>query len=336
MVPAASPVAMKRSTSSAISSKRLAARAPPDCSERTTYPSTGAYCSTSAICWSMKVPESSDTASVLISTMKRRTWVSHSSRSRALLPKWWMTSPGETPACSAMVRTDTEKPSRAKESTAASRIRALVLRSPCEPECMFNRLSVCLATWQGGSPHRIGPGWGAENTVVHSGHGAPGRLRRRRGEASMTQVAVAQFAPGQDKEENARSVADLTASAAAVGAEVVLLPEYAMFTAPRTDRRYVEAAEPLHGPFVTAVAEAARSEGVYVVVGVNEAEEGGDATRFTNTLVALSPRGERVALYRKIHLYDAFGVRESEVVNPGPIEEPETFTVGDVTFGLQT
>lgn len=152
----------------------------------------------------------------------------------------------------------------------------------------------------------------------------------------MTQVAVAQFAPGQDKEENARSVADLTASAAAVGAEVVLLPEYAMFTASRTDHRYVEAAEPLHGPFVAAVAETARREGVYVVVGVNEAGEDEDATRFTNTLVALSPEGERVALYRKIHLYDAFGVRESEVVDPGPIEEPETFTVGDVTFGLQT
>ncbi|WP_017612218.1 carbon-nitrogen hydrolase family protein [Nocardiopsis salina] len=152
----------------------------------------------------------------------------------------------------------------------------------------------------------------------------------------MTQVAVAQFAPGEDKDENARSVAQLTARAAAEGAEVVLLPEYAMFTASRTDRRYVEAAEPLDGPFVTAAAETARREGVYVVLGVNEADEGAQATHFTNTLVALSPKGERVALYRKIHLYDAFGVRESEVVAPGAIEEPETFTVGGVTFGLQT
>lgn len=152
----------------------------------------------------------------------------------------------------------------------------------------------------------------------------------------MTQVAVAQFAPGEDKDENARSVAQLTARAAAEGAEVVLLPEYAMFTASRTDRRYVEAAEPLDGPFVSAAADTARREGVYVVLGVNEAEEGEDATHFTNTLVALSPQGERVALYRKIHLYDAFGVRESDVVAPGGIEEPGTFTVGGVTFGLQT
>lgn len=151
----------------------------------------------------------------------------------------------------------------------------------------------------------------------------------------MVQVAVAQFAPGQDKAENQRSVAELTARAAARGARVVLFPEYTMFTAPRTDHRFVEAAEPLDGPFLDDAADTARREGVYLVLGVNEA--GGEgATHFTNTLVALSPEGKRVALYRKVHLYDAFGASESDVVAPGPIDDPETFTVDDVVFGLQT
>ncbi|XKK40887.1 carbon-nitrogen hydrolase family protein [Nocardiopsis sp. ARC36] len=150
----------------------------------------------------------------------------------------------------------------------------------------------------------------------------------------MVQVAVAQFAPGRDKAENRRSVARLTARAAAEGARVVLFPEYAMFTASRMDHRYVEAAEPLDGPFVSSVADTARQEGVHVVLGVNEAGE--DPERFTNTLVALSPDGDRVARYRKIHLYDAFGVRESDVLRPGPVEEPETFAVDGVVFGLQT
>ncbi|WP_017542547.1 carbon-nitrogen hydrolase family protein [Nocardiopsis prasina] len=151
----------------------------------------------------------------------------------------------------------------------------------------------------------------------------------------MVQVAVAQFAPGQDKAENQRSVAELTARAAGRGARVVLFPEYTMFTAPRTDQRFVEAAEPLDGPFLSDAADTARREGVYLVLGVNEAGEPG-STHFTNTLVALSPEGKRVALYRKIHLYDSFGARESDVVAPGPIDAPETFTVGDVVFGLQT
>ena len=151
----------------------------------------------------------------------------------------------------------------------------------------------------------------------------------------MVQVAVAQFAPGQDKARNQRSVAELTARAASAGARVVLFPEYTMFTAPRTDHRYVEAAEALDGPFLSEVADTARREGVHLVLGVNEFE-GADSTHFTNTLVALSPKGERVALYRKIHLYDAFGVKESDVVAPGPIEEPQTFVIDDVVFGMQT
>jgi predicted amidohydrolase len=152
----------------------------------------------------------------------------------------------------------------------------------------------------------------------------------------MVQVAVAQFAPGQDKARNQRSVAELTARAAADGAQVVLFPEYTMFTAGRVDHRYVAEAEPLDGPFVSAAADTARREGVHLVLGVGEAERGEDATHFTNTLVALSPEGERVAHYRKIHLYDAFGARESDVLRPGPIEEPETFTVDGVVFGMQT
>ncbi|MBB6118687.1 carbon-nitrogen hydrolase family protein [Nocardiopsis algeriensis] len=151
----------------------------------------------------------------------------------------------------------------------------------------------------------------------------------------MVQVAVGQFAPGQDKKANLHTVAELAGRAAERGARVVLLPEYAMFTAPRTDHRCVEAAEPLDGPFLAAAAEVARKEGVHLVVGVNEAGAE-DAERFTNTLVALSPEGERIALYRKIHLYDAFGVRESDVVSPGPLDEPQTFAVDGVVFGLQT
>ncbi|WP_116244846.1 carbon-nitrogen hydrolase family protein [Nocardiopsis sp. FIRDI 009] len=156
----------------------------------------------------------------------------------------------------------------------------------------------------------------------------------------MVRIAVAQFAPGQDKAENARSVAELAARGAAEGADVVLLPEYTMFTAPRTDHRYVKSAEPLDGPFLSAAADTARAEGVHLVLGVNEEtvaeDEAGEATHFVNTLVALGPDGGRRALYRKIHLYDAFGVRESDVVRPGPIEEPETFTVDGVVLGLQT
>ncbi|MBB6173028.1 putative amidohydrolase [Nocardiopsis mwathae] len=150
----------------------------------------------------------------------------------------------------------------------------------------------------------------------------------------MVQVAVGQFAPGQDKRENLATVGGMVAEAAERGAQVVLLPEYAMFTAPAIDRRFLAAAEALDGPFVSGLAEVARRHGVHVVAGVLEGRP--DAERFRNTLVAVAPDGTIAAVYRKLHLYDAFGMTESAVVEPGRIEEPRTFTVDDLTFGLQT
>ncbi|WP_433468757.1 carbon-nitrogen hydrolase family protein [Spirillospora sp. CA-128828] len=150
----------------------------------------------------------------------------------------------------------------------------------------------------------------------------------------MVQVAIAQFAPGAGKDENLAAIGKLTGEAAGRGAKVVVFPEFAMFTVPKMDRRFVDSAEPLDGPFVTGLGDLARRHGVHVVAGMNERL--GDSDRISNTLVAVAPGGDVVAEYRKIHLYDAFGYEESALVRPGEIGEPETFAVDGVTFGLQT
>lgn len=149
----------------------------------------------------------------------------------------------------------------------------------------------------------------------------------------MGDIAVAQFAPGEDRSANLAVLRELAQEAADRGAGVVVAPEYAMFTAPAMDRRFVEAAEPLDGPYTTAVRETAARLGIHVVTGVNERRDG--STIF-NTLVAASPSGEIAALYRKQHLYDAFGFTESAFVHPGALEPPETFEVDGLVLGMQT
>ena len=148
----------------------------------------------------------------------------------------------------------------------------------------------------------------------------------------MTHVALAQFAPGEDKAANLTLITKLVGDAADRGARVVLLPEYAMFTAPAMDRRFVDSAEDLDGEFVTGLLALAADRGVTIVGGMNERLDG---SHISNTLVVAGPDGVP-ALYRKIHLYDAFGFRESDVVRAGEITEPETFEVDSVRFGLQT
>lgn len=151
----------------------------------------------------------------------------------------------------------------------------------------------------------------------------------------MVDVAIGQYAPGEDKRRNLDTARAMVGEAVARGARVVLLPEYAMFTAPRTDHRFVESAEPMDGPFPSGIAALAAEHRVHVVAGLNEALPS-SPDRFSNTLAAFGPDGTVVARYRKLHLYDAFGARESDVVEPGPIADPETFTCDGVVFGLQT
>jgi predicted amidohydrolase len=149
----------------------------------------------------------------------------------------------------------------------------------------------------------------------------------------MVQVALAQFAPGDDKTANLALVSRLVEDAVARGARLVVLPEYTMFTVPAMDGRFVESAEDLDGEFVTGLRALAKDRDVAVVAGMNERLDG---SRISNTLVAAGPDGSVAALYRKIHLYDAFGFRESDVVRAGEITEPETFEVDGFRFGLQT
>ncbi|MRG60643.1 hydrolase [Agromyces sp. CFH 90414] len=147
-------------------------------------------------------------------------------------------------------------------------------------------------------------------------------------------VAVAQFAPAADSNANLAEIGRLAARAVERGARVVVFPEYSMFFTPELGQDMLDAAEPLDGEFVRALGDLAADLGVHLVVGVLERHEGG--RRFRNAVVVLDPSGALVARYRKLHLYDAFGQRESEWVAPGVVEEPELFEVAGLRFGLQT
>jgi predicted amidohydrolase len=147
-------------------------------------------------------------------------------------------------------------------------------------------------------------------------------------------IAVAQFAPGSDADHNLESIRDLATLAVERGASLVVFPEYSSYFTPELGAGSVAAAEPLDGPFAAGLGAIAKVLGIHIVAGMLEATATGD--RFSNTVVALGPSGTRVAKYRKMHLYDAFGQLESEWVQPGPIAEPETFALGGFTVGIQT
>ena len=89
-------------------------------------------------------------------------------------------------------------------------------------------------------------------------------------------------------------------------------------------------AEPQDGPFATEVARVAAARGTTIVAGMFE--PGPSPGLPYNTLVV---RGGVEASYRKIHLYDSFGYRESDRLSAGA-KEPVVVTVGGFQVGLMT
>ena len=146
-------------------------------------------------------------------------------------------------------------------------------------------------------------------------------------------IAVAQFAPTADTAANLDVIRQLTGAASDRGARLVVFPEYSSYFVDPFDASLVENAQPVDGEFVTQLARIAAEHDVHVVAGLLEVA--GDERRVRNTVVAVHAGG-LLAAYRKLHLYDAFGQRESDWVAPGEIGDPETFVAGGMGFGLQT
>lgn len=147
-------------------------------------------------------------------------------------------------------------------------------------------------------------------------------------------IAVAQFAPGEDRAENLVAMRELAADAVARGARLVVFPEYSSFFVDPVGSAFVEAAETREGPFIRGLATMAREFDAHIVAGMAERVDA--PARFANTVVAISAAGELVASYRKQHLYDAFGGRESDWVQAGELGDPQTFEIDGIRIGLQT
>jgi predicted amidohydrolase len=147
-------------------------------------------------------------------------------------------------------------------------------------------------------------------------------------------IAAAQFAPGDDPDANLEAVRAAAVDAAARGAGLLVTPEYTSYFTADIDDRFVASAEPLDGPFVTGLQDIARATDIALVVGL--AESTGSSDRFHNTLVAVARDGSIAATYRKVHLYDAFGSRESDRIESGDPEQLPVFEVAGVRIGLET
>jgi predicted amidohydrolase len=146
-------------------------------------------------------------------------------------------------------------------------------------------------------------------------------------------IAAGQMTVGFDKTDNLAKIADMSACAAKGGARLIVFPEAAMFNYGIARDQLVPHAESLDGRFVSELSAIAAANTMFIVAGMFEKIP--DQDRVFNTVVVVDDAGKLVCAYRKIHLYDAFGWKESERIKPGD-GKTVTFKCEDITFGVMT
>ena len=145
-------------------------------------------------------------------------------------------------------------------------------------------------------------------------------------------VALGQFAVSREWTENAATSLKLMADAQNGGADLLVMPEGILardIADPDLVRR---AAQPLDGPFVSSLVEASRGHSLTTMMTVHVPSD--LSGRVWNILIAIRD-GQIIGQYRKLHLYDAFSMKESTNVTPGS-EVPPLVSVGGLQVGMMT
>ncbi|MBL8917026.1 MAG: carbon-nitrogen hydrolase family protein [Archangium sp.] len=135
----------------------------------------------------------------------------------------------------------------------------------------------------------------------------------------MARIAAVQMTSGAEKAKNLEAAERLIRKAVKSGAEFVGVPENFAWMGPEPER--AANAETLDGETLVRMAALAKELGVTVLAG-SVLESGAPGGRCFNTSVLFGPKGERLGVYRKIHLFDVEvgdgqTYRESAAVAPG-------------------
>jgi predicted amidohydrolase len=147
---------------------------------------------------------------------------------------------------------------------------------------------------------------------------------------SQLTVALAQVTCGDTPEQNLETASTLAGQAADGGADLLVFPE--MFMAqPTAENSPARLAVRDQGHFLEALSRIGADTGLFVAAGGWEASE--LIGRAYNTLHTVSPEGRMIGSYRKLHLFDALGMCESETMAPGA-DLPLVLDMNGITVGF--
>jgi len=133
----------------------------------------------------------------------------------------------------------------------------------------------------------------------------------------MSKLAIAQVQSATDKEENLRSALDFVTQARQQQVDLLVFPEFLMAYSPATQSaaELCQIAEAVDGDFVSSLQNAAKTNDMNLVATIYE--KSNVPERVYDTAVMVDKNGDLKGSYRKLHLYDALGFKESDKFSPG-------------------
>lgn len=140
-------------------------------------------------------------------------------------------------------------------------------------------------------------------------------------------LCAVQVETGRSSEENRQKAFELCRQAAGMEPDFIVLPE--MFEIVVPPKKASQHATRIPSTLTDELGRLARELSINIIGGtLFEEAEGG----IYNSAVVFDRGGKLRGIYRKMHLFDAFGYRESEGIRRG--EEPLVVELDGLTFGM--
>ena len=144
-------------------------------------------------------------------------------------------------------------------------------------------------------------------------------------------AGVVQFKASTKKEDNLKKIISYISKASSKNATLCAFPEFMMFytNSSQTAKQLANLAETINGNFVTTIAKVAKENHIQVIGSFYEKSR--KKNRVYDTSFVIDKSGKVISTYRKIHLYDALGFRESDKMTSGSkITKPVKTSLGKI------
>jgi len=145
-------------------------------------------------------------------------------------------------------------------------------------------------------------------------------------------VALVQMKSSVNKEQNLAYSLKLIKDAVKDKAQLICFPEFQMAYSPAEQKPegLHKMAEKIDGNFISMLSNSARRNKINVIATIYEINDTNKQNhKVFDTAVIINERGKLESVYRKVHLYDALGFKESKKLMAGNIiEKPITTSVG--------